>query len=119
MVAETWYAAEELEKSLVAFEKAGQVATDGDIDLRRGFILVDLEKWEQALEALDRALSKGGLDDRRSGEAYLLRGMAKFSLGRFDAASSDWGKASRYESSKDAARQWMNHLREERLRRAP
>ena len=118
-VAETWYASEELERSLVAFEKAGQAATDGEIDLRRGFILIDMENWESALEALDRALSKGGFDDRRTGEAYLLRGMAKFNLGRFDAASSDWGKASRYESTKDAARQWMNHLREERLRRAP
>ena len=32
MVAETWYGAEELEKSLVAFEKAGRAAADGDID---------------------------------------------------------------------------------------
>lgn len=119
MVAETWYAAEELEKSLVAFEKAGRAAGDGEIDLRRGFILVDMEKWEPALEALDQALEKGGLDDRRTGEAYLLRGMARFNLGRFDAASSDWGKASRYEDTRDAARQWMNHLREERQRRAP
>ena len=119
LVAETWYAAEELERSLAAFEKAGKAADDGDIDLRRGFILVDMEDWETALQALDQALSKGGLGDRREGEAYLLRGMAKFNLGRFDSASSDWGKAARYENTKDAARQWMNHLREERLRRAP
>ena len=80
MVAETWYNAEELEKSLAAFVEAGQVAPDGDIDLRRGFILVNLD--------------------------------------RFDAASTDWGRASRYETTRDAARQWMNHLREERLRRS-
>ncbi len=118
MVAETWYGAEELQKSLAAFSEAGKAAEDGDIDLRRGFILVDLEDWQQALAALDEALRKGGLNDRRTGEAYLLRGMAQFNLQNFDAASADWGRAARYEGTRDAARQWMNHLREERLRRA-
>lgn len=118
LVAETWYEAEELERSLVAFEKAGQVAADGDIDLRRGFILVDMEDWPVALEALNEALEKGGLGDKRTGEALLLRGMAQFNLGNLDSASADWGKAARYENTRDAARQWMNHLREERQRRA-
>lgn len=118
MVAETWYGAEELHKSLAAFREAGRAAEDGDIDLRRGFILVDLEDWQQALDALDAALRKGGLNERRTAEAYLLRGMTQFNLQNFDAASADWGRASRYEKTRDAARQWMNHLREERLRRA-
>jgi hypothetical protein len=64
-------------------------------------------------------LTKGGLDDRKTGEAYLLRGMAEFNLGNFDSASADWGKASRYDKARDAAKQWMNHLEEERRRRAP
>ena len=118
MVAETWYNAEELERSLAAFVEAGRIAPDGDIDLRRGFILVDLERWADALEALNAALEKGGLGDRRTAEAHLLRGMANFNLDRFDAASTDWGRASRYEGTREAARQWMNHLREERLRRS-
>lgn len=118
IVAESWYAAEELEKSLVAYEQAGKVATDGDIDLRRGFILVDLERWPAALESLDLALEKGGLDERKTGEAYLLRGMTQFNLGNLDSASSDWGKAGRYDKTREAARQWMNHLQEERRRQA-
>ena len=118
IVADSWYAAEELERSLAAYEEAGKVASDGEIDLRRGYILVDLERWPAALEALDLALAKGGLDDRQTGEAYLLRGMAQFNLGNFDSASADWGRAGRFERSRDAARQWMNHLEEERRRRA-
>lgn len=117
-VAETWYGAEELKKSLAAFREAGKVADDGDLDLRRGFILVDLEDWQQALEALNQAIDKGGLTERRTGEAYLLRGMTQFNLQNFDAASADWNRASRYENTRSAARQWINHLREERLRRA-
>ena len=116
VVADSWYAAEELEKSLEAYEQAGSVASDGTMDLRRGFILVDLERWPAALESLNLALQKGGLDDRRTGEVYLLRGMAQFNLGNFESASSDWSKAGRYEKTREAARQWMNHLREERRR---
>jgi tetratricopeptide (TPR) repeat protein len=118
MVAENWYSAEELQKALVAFREAGAVDPDGDIDLRRGFILVDLEDWPTALEALNDALEKGGLGERRTAEAYLLRGMAHFNLGRFEAADDDWRRAARYDNTRDAARQWINHLREERQRRA-
>jgi tetratricopeptide (TPR) repeat protein len=118
IIAENWYAAEEMEKSLAAYEQAGRAARDGDIDLRRGYILVDLERWQAAKDALDAALAKGGLDERKTGEAYLMRGMASFNLGHFDQASADWGRASRYPRTKDAAQQWMNHLQEERRRRA-
>ena len=118
VVADTWYAAEELEKSLDAYAQAGKAAIDGTIDLRRGFILVDLERWPAALESLNLALQKGGLDERKTGEAYLLRGMAQFNLGNFESAGADWGKAGRYDKTREAARQWMNHLREERRRGA-
>jgi tetratricopeptide (TPR) repeat protein len=118
MIADSWYAAEELENALVAYKEAGQAAADGNIDLRRAYILVDLERWPDALEALTRALDKGGLEERRTGEAYLLRGMAQFNLGDYDRASADWGRAGRYDRTRDAARQWMNHLQEERLRKA-
>jgi tetratricopeptide (TPR) repeat protein len=118
VVAESWYAAEELEKSLRAYEMAGKVADDGDIDLRRGYILVDLEHWPDALESLDRALQKGGLDERQTAEVYLLRGITQFNLGNFEKAGSDWARASRYDKTREAARQWINHLQEERRRRA-
>ena len=92
VIADTWYAAEELEKSLGAYQQAGKAASDGVIDLRRAYILVDLERWSAALEALDFALQKGGLDERRTGEAYLLRGMARFNLGDFESARRRLGQ---------------------------
>lgn len=115
-VADHWYAAEEMEKALIAYEKAGAKASGGGIDLRRAYILVDLERWPAAKEALDAAIAKGGLKEVETGQAYLLRGMTEFSLGNYDQASSDWGRASRYPRSRDAAQQWINHLREERKR---
>jgi tetratricopeptide (TPR) repeat protein len=91
---------------------AGAASTDGHIDLRRAYILIDLERWQEAQAALDEALNKQGLNERRTGEAYLLRGVVRFNLENFDGASTDWAKAIGYASSKESARQWINHLRE-------
>ena len=93
-------------------------ALDGEIDLRRGYILVDMERWEEAKEALTKAIDKGGFNDRKTGEAHLMVGMSEFNMGNYDAASAAWGRASRFEKTKKSAQQWMNHLREERARKA-
>ena len=117
MVADAWYAAEEMENALVAFEQAGKAATDGDIDLRRGYILVDMERWEPAVEALEAALEKGGINDRKTGEGYVLLGMSYFNMENYSKASTAWGRAGKYPKSKKPAQQWMNHMREERARK--
>jgi hypothetical protein len=69
------------------------------------------------VEALDTAVGKGGLGEHKLGEAYLLRGMARFNLEDFDEASADWARASRIERTKSSAEQWIAHLREEQRRR--
>ena len=117
MVGDAWYAAEEMENALAGFEEAGKVADKGDIDLRRGYILVDMERWETAVEALDAALEKGGFNDRKTGEAYVLLGMSHFNLENYSQASTAWGRAGKYPKSKKSAQQWMNHMREERARK--
>ena len=117
-VAESWRAAGELDRALAAWEAAGRVADDGLTDLHRGYLLAELERWTEALEALNQAFARGGLDDRRTGEAHLLRGMVRFSLGDFEGAGADWDQAGRLDSSREAARQWLSYLREEQRRRA-
>jgi tetratricopeptide (TPR) repeat protein len=114
LAADLWYRSEELEKALTAYEKAAADSSSGEIDLRRGYILADLERWAPATEALDAALARGGLNERKMGEAYLLRGMAEFNLENYDQASADWGRASKYPAAREAAQRWMNHLQEER-----
>lgn len=116
LVGDTWYSSEEYEQALAAFEQAGRAALDGQIDLRRGYILVDMERWDEAAQALSAALEKGGLSDNETGRAYLMQGMSQFNLGNLDQASTAWGRAGRYDNTRSAAQQWMNHLREERAR---
>ena len=118
MVADAWYAAEEMENALVAYEKAGKASEDGEIDLRRAYILVDMERWSEASAAIEAAIEKGGFNDRKTGDAYVLQGMSEFNLGNYNKASTAWGRASKYPKARKAAEQWMNHMREERSRKS-
>ena len=118
IIGDNWFAAQEYDSALAAYERAGQAAEDGDIDLRRGFILVDMENWDAAATALQAALDKGGLSDNQTGEAYLMLGLAEFSRNNFERASDSWDRAARYERTRSAAQQWKNHMREERARKS-
>ena len=116
IVADAWYTAEEMDNALVAYEKAGQASDNGEIDLRRAYILVDMERWDEAAMAVEAALDKGGFSERKTGDAYVLQGMSEFNLGNYNKASTAWGRASKYPEAKKSAQQWMNHMREERAR---
>ncbi len=118
MTADSWYAAEEMEKALAAYEQAGIASDNGEIDLRRAYILVDMERWQEASSAIQAALDKGGFSDSKTGDAYVLQGMSEYNLGNYDRASSAWGRASKYPNAQKSAQQWMNYMREERGRKS-
>ena len=118
IIADAWYGAEEMESALAAYEKAGKASDDGEIDLRRAYILVDMERWSEASVAVNAALEKGGFSDKKTGDAYVLQGMSEFNLGNFRKASTAWGRASKYPKAKMSAQQWMNHMREEQARKS-
>jgi len=116
MIGGAWYEARELDKALVAYENAGALAEDGQIDVQRGFLLIDLERWATARDALNRALSLGGLSESEQGNAHLLLGMAHTNLDDYDAAQSAFNQAANYSRVRQAAREWIAHLRGERGR---
>ncbi|MFU8831805.1 MAG: tetratricopeptide repeat protein [Wenzhouxiangella sp.] len=118
VVAGAWYQARDLDRALVAFERAGAQSTDGKIDLQRGFLLVDLERWEDARDALTRALELGGLNEGETGNAWLLIGMSHFNLGDPRASLEAFNQASNYSRVRAAAREWINHVREQSGRRS-
>lgn len=118
IIADAWYGAEEMERALAAYEQAGKASDDGEIDLRRAYILVDMERWSEASVAVNAALEKGGFSEKKIGDAYVILGMSEFNLGNYNKASTAWGHASKYPKAKKSAQQWMNHMREEQARRS-
>ncbi|WP_376692676.1 tetratricopeptide repeat protein [Wenzhouxiangella sp. EGI_FJ10409] len=118
MTGGAWYEARELERALDAYERAGAQSSDGKIDLQRAFILTDQERWDEAVEALDRAVELGGLSDNQTGNAYLLLGTARYNSGDREGALEAFNEATDYGRVATAAREWINHIRNEDSRRA-
>lgn len=107
---QTWYNARELDKALAAYDKASEYAKDGEIDITRAYLYVDMEKWSKAVESIQSALQKGGLDDNKTGNAWLMLGMSQASLKNYTQARNAFNKASNYKKSRNNAQQWLNHL---------
>lgn len=105
-----WYESRELRKALSAYDKASEFATDGDMDLTRSYLYLDLEEWSNAVSAITNALQKGGLDDNKTGNAWLMLGMSQASLKNYSKARTAFNNAMKYEKSRGNADQWLNHL---------
>ncbi|MCX7544093.1 tetratricopeptide repeat protein [Marinicella gelatinilytica] len=108
---QTWYNARELDKALAAYDKASEYAKDGDIDITRAYLYVDMEKWPKAIESIQSALQKGGLDDDKTGNAWLMLGMSQASMKNYSQARNAFNKASDYKKARNNAQQWLNHLK--------
>jgi tetratricopeptide (TPR) repeat protein len=89
--------------AIEGYTKASPMAKDGNVDYQLGYLLFYASRSKEAVEALGRAISKGGL--RQEGEAYLLRGDAENDLDQGSAAMADWQKAAGYPSTKAMAEQ--------------
>lgn len=115
-LANTWYAARELNRALDAFARASALATDGQLDLQRGHILIEQERWAEACAALRAAIDKGGLDPNRVGNSYILIGMCEFEQGNLQAARVAFQQARGFDRHRNAAEQWLKHMDEEAQR---
>lgn len=89
--------------AIEGYSKAAPLAKDGNVDYQLGYLLFYSNKSKDAIEALNRALTKGSL--RQEGEAYLLRGDAENELDQNTAAMADWNKALTHPSTKTMAAQ--------------
>lgn len=118
MVAGAWYQAREMDEALAAYERAGELSDEGKLDFQRASILVGEERWEEALAAAERALSKGGLTRSQEGNSHLLIGMAHFNLGNLNSAEQAFNRVSKYGKLRSAAREWLNHIEQTRQRLA-
>ncbi len=105
-----WYEARELDKALFAYDKASQFATDGDMDLTRSYLYVDMANWPKVIESTTSALQKGGLDNTKTGNAWLMLGMSQASLDQFSKARTAFNNASKYDKARNDAQQWLQHL---------
>lgn len=108
LMADSYLAAREVDKAMVALEKAANKADDGKVMAKRGQLLLDQEKWKLAAESLSEAIRKGNVSSPE--QVYLGIGIAQFNLQNYQSALEAFQKAQKEKEDFRAARQWISYV---------
>lgn len=115
LLSQAWYQAREDAKAIPPLARAAAQAEDGELSVRLAQSYLNLEQWEQAAEALEEGLRKGGLG--RTDQAYVMLGMARFNLQRLEQARGAFERALADKRSQKVAGQWLAYVDQELQRR--
>jgi len=111
LLANSWIAAREYDKSLEPLQRAAELAEDGNLYVRIGQVHIQREEWDEAVARLQQAIDKGGL--KEPGNAHLLLGISLYNQQRIDGALASFGRAREHEDSRTQAEAWMGHIEKE------
>ncbi len=108
MLATSLASARETEKAMGPLKRAAEMADDGKLFAYYASLLLDQEKWQPALSAFQKAISKGGVKDQ--GNLLMGQGIALLQLEKKEEAQSMFLKALTHEKVKKQASQWLSYL---------
>ena len=108
---EAWMRAKETDEALRELQAAAEAQEKGVLYLRLAQLYTDKEEWKKVIDLSNKALAAGEL--KNPGDAYLLKGMALYELGKKQNALATFSKALKYKKSKRQAGQWITHIRTE------
>ncbi|MDP6977618.1 MAG: hypothetical protein QF570_03320 [Myxococcota bacterium] len=111
LLANSWIASREFERSLPPLLRAAEISEDGNLFVRLGQVHLQREEWGDAAKHFEKAIDKGGLE--KPGSAHLLLGIAYYNDAQSFRAKSTFVKAARFDSAREQAEQWIDHLEKE------
>lgn len=116
LLSQLWSQAREHKKSIPILREAAQNSSRGELSYRLGQVLVADEQYAAAQRALESALNKGGMDQRDTGDAWMLLGTARFSqagpsdTARWASAREAFRNAQRYPNARRQASEWIAYI---------
>lgn len=113
LLSQAWIQAREFDKGIAALSQAAALSDDGDLYVRAAQLEMSMADWEGAMEAARKAIEKGGLDSKKTGQAWLLLGTAAAEQKSFDVAINAFGKARGYPETRQTATQWLSFVQTE------
>ncbi|MGL1958805.1 MAG: hypothetical protein OCD00_15995 [Colwellia sp.] len=114
MLAQAYIAAKDNEKSLPVLLKAAEISETGKFDAYLAQTYLNLEQWQLAFEAANKALTRGGLANKNDvGNMHLVKGMAQFNLQHFELSLLAFSQAKKVKSSAATAKQWFHYVERE------
>ena len=104
-----WTSAREFERSIGVIDRLAPLTDDGAYYMQKAQLLNEQGRWNDVIEAADRALEMGGLDD--VGSTLVLKGIAQAELGLYAAARATFGEASALDTAAARnAESWIEYI---------
>ena len=94
--------------AIAVLMRAGDLSADGELYVSAARLMMEKERYADAVKALNKAFATDGL--KAPGEAYLLLGIARFHAGAMEAARQAFHRAKQVDSTRQPAAQWLQHL---------
>lgn len=113
---QSWTLAKEQDKAIPAMQAAAELSEDGELDAQLAQILLNAERWDEALASADQAIEKGQL--RNPGLVYLIKGMALYNKKQYVEALNQLAEAEKHQRSKAMAQQWKRFVESEKSQKA-
>ncbi|MFT6732484.1 MAG: tetratricopeptide (TPR) repeat protein [Polaribacter sp.] len=107
-VGANFHIAQEINKSVYAYGKAGEKAKDGENELKQGELLADDEQFKKAIVKLDVAIKKGVKDE---GKVHYRKGLAYLGLKQYSRAITHLGNATKYKKWRKRSVQWSGYAK--------
>lgn len=113
LLANAWIAAREYDKAIAPLTRAAELAEDGRLYVRLGQVNMQNEQWGEAARLIEKALAKGGFDEKQLASAQLLLGISYYNAEQVEPARTAFRQARRHESMREQADAWIAHLAKE------
>jgi len=94
--------------------KAAEMEKNGRLFVRLAQVNIQLGRWGDARNALDDAFDKGDLSDE--GQAHILYGIAAFNDKKWNSATRAFGRAERFDGTRETAGKWKAYVEREKAR---
>lgn len=109
---QSWTLAKEQDKAVPVMAQAAELSDDGELDAQLAQIYLNMEDWDNAISAAEKAIEKGEL--RNAGIPYLIKGMALYNKKQYAQALNELAEAEKFKSSRGMAQQWSKFVESEK-----
>jgi len=113
LLARAWYSARTPEKAIAPLIEAAGKTKNGRQYMKLGYLLSQMERWDEAINAFSHAKKKGGLAKKNNVE--LLTGIACFHAGHMKKAKKAFKEAISQRHYASSAKTWLNVLNQHEM----
>jgi tetratricopeptide (TPR) repeat protein len=112
-LSQAWYQAREVDKSLAALDLAGNLSKDGQTLAKKGFILLEADKWTGAIQSFKKSLAKGKL--KNESKVHFGLGLAHYNSNDLSSALKALEKAQKLDKKNNSIVTWIDQIKNQKM----